>query len=106
MERNEKLKALFESESFKQEAQGVATAEELKELFQKNGVEMTVEEVVELCGQIAKQMDVGDDGEISEEALENVTGGIAPWLIGLGVLCIGAVALGIYNGYQDAKRGK
>ena len=81
-------------------------AEELQEVFRKNGLEMTIEEVVDLCGKIARQMEAGENGEISEDALEDVTGGIAWALIGLGVLCVGAVALGIYNGYQETKRKK
>lgn len=104
MDKNEKLKELFLSESFKKEAESLKTAEELQELFHKNGLEMTIEEVVDLCGKIAHQMEAGNDGEISEEALDDVTGGVAWALVGLGVLCIGAVALGIYNGYQEAKR--
>lgn len=106
MDRNEKLKELFLSESFKKEAENLKTAEELQELFCKHGLEMTVEEVVDLCGKIARQMEAGENGEISEDALEDVTGGIAWALVGLGVLCVGAVALGIYNGYQETKRKK
>ena len=106
MDKNEKLKELFLSESFKKEAESVKTAEELQEVFRKNGLEMTIEEVVDLCGKIARQMEAGENGEISEDALEDVTGGIAWALIGLGVLCVGAVALGIYNGYQETKRKK
>lgn len=104
MDKNEKLKELFLSESFKKESESVKTAEELQNLFQKYGLDLTLDEVVELCGQIARQMEVGDKGEISEDALDNVTGGIAWALIGLGVMCIGAAAVGVYNGYQEAKR--
>ena len=101
-----KLEELFKSEEFKKEVANLKTAEELRAAFAKHGVEMTEEEVVNLCGQIAKQVSEGENGELTEESLENVSGGIAPWLIGLGVVCIGSVALGIWNGYNDAKKGK
>ena len=105
MDRNEKLKELFLSESFKKEAEGLTTAEELQELFAKHGVEMTKDEVIELCGQIAQQMQAGENGEVSEAALDNVSGGFAWALAGFGALCIGSLAYGIYRGYQDSKRG-
>lgn len=104
MSKNDMLCALFTDKTFKEEAQRVTDAAQLQALFAGYGVEMTQEEVVTLCGQIAGQMKT--EGELTDEEMDNVTGGAAWALIGLGALCLGAVALGIYNGYQEAKRGK
>lgn len=107
MNNEEKMIALFQNEEFKKNANNCKTAEELQSLFAQNGVEMTVEEVIELCGKIATHMKNGDD-ELLEENLEVVTGGFAitASVIALGCVCIGAAALGIWNGYHSAKRGK
>ena len=106
MDRNEKLQELFSSEEFKQEAANISTAEELQALFAKHGLELSIDEVISLCGQIAAQM---GEVELSENELEDVAGGfglVTVGIIALGVGCIGALAMGIYNGYIEAKRGK
>ena len=103
MEKNQKLTKLFESEQFKEEASKIQTAEELQSLFAEHGVDLTMEEVIDLCAAIAAQM---GEAELSEEDLENVAGGIGLVTVGLiclGVGCIGGLAVGIYNGYRDAK---
>ena len=105
MDRNQKLEALFKSAEFKAAAENVTTAEELQALFAKNGVEMSLDDVYELCGQIATQVQAGD-GELSEDALESVSGGIIT-MVACGVVCIGALAVGIWNGYhRTRKNGK
>ena len=38
--------------------------------------------------------------ELKNEELQTIDGGIAWALIGLGALCVGAFALGVYNGYK------
>lgn len=75
MNRNEKLKELFLSESFNREAEGLATVEELQALFAKHSMDVTQGEVIELCSQIVQQTQADKTGEISEEALDNVSGG-------------------------------
>lgn len=104
MEKQQKLNALFTNEAFKAEADKISTAEELQELFAKYGVEMTLDEVIDLCGVIARYMQSEDSEELSEDDLDNVAGGIAWLAIGVAVLCIGALAIGIYNGYQSCKK--
>ena len=100
----QKLAELFKSDTFKAEVANVKTAADLQEAFARNDVEMTQNEVLDLCGEIAQQMESNEGGELTEENLENVSGGIAWTLIGLGVVCLGSAALGIWNGYQKAKR--
>ena len=73
-------------------------------MFEKHNISMTLDEAVELFGKIARQMQTNENGEIAEKDLDQVAGGIAWASVGLGVLCVGGVALGIYNSYQEAKR--
>lgn len=104
MDKSEKMKELFLNASFKEQVKDVSNVDELREAFSKNGLELSVEEVIDLCERIVNQVNKSSDCEISEEALSDVTGGIAWALVGLGAACIGAAALGIYNGYQETKR--
>ena len=94
---NETLNTLFRSEAFVAEAKRVTTIEEMQKLAAKYGVCLTEEEVVEMCRTIAEQLQA--DGELSEEALENVAGGVWGWVV-VGVVSVGAFALGVYNGYK------
>ena len=101
MDKNAKLMEIFENEQFKEEAANLTTAEELQTLFARYGLEMSTDEVMNLCGAIVRQMESGD--ELSESDLEDVAGGIAGFVVGvvfLGIGCLGATALGIYNGYK------
>ena len=106
MDKNEKVRELFLDASFKDAVKNVKTAEELKEKFSDFGLDLDIEEVVDLCGKIAERIKCSSECEISEETVDSVTGGVAWALVGLGVVCIGGAALGIYNGYQEAKRSE
>ncbi len=105
MEKNAKLVEIFKNEQFMEASKTLKTAEELQELFSRFGLELSMDEVHELCAQIANSM---KDGELEETDLEAVSGGIG-WVavaaIALGVVCIGAFAVGVYNGYKEAKNG-
>lgn len=104
MTKNEKLVMIFQNEEFKHESQGMKTAEDLQKLLAKYGLELTMDEVYGLCAQIACSQ---KDGELDEEDLETVSGGAA-WVavaaIGLGVVCIGSFAIGVYNGYKSTRK--
>ena len=105
MDKNTKLTQLFQDPSFKKEAEGIKTAEEMQALFAKHGVDYSLDEVYALCEAIAKRMEASnEEGELTEDALEDVAGGIAIGLIIFGVGCVGAAALGIYNGYKSTKK--
>ena len=100
----EKLTNLFKDEEFKKEAESLATMDDFQMAFQKHGIEMTEEEVVSIVSQIAKRKEEIDNGEISEEDLENVAGGFvistAVFCIVVGVVCIGAGCVAAYTAYQ------
>ena len=63
----EKIKGLFGNEEFTKEFDEVSTPEEMKELFENYGAELTNEEIAEVINAAA---------ELDEAALENVNGGI------------------------------
>ena len=95
---NETLNTLFRNEAFAEEAKHVTTVEEMQKLAAKYDVRLTEEEIVEMCRVIAEQLQA--DGELSETALENVAGGVWGWVV-VGVVSVGAFALGVYNGYKN-----
>ena len=105
MDKNQKLIEIFQNEQFKAECQNLNTAEDLKELFAKYDLDLSMDEVYALCAQIASS---SQSGELDENDLDAVAGGFA-WVavaaIGLGVACVGSFAVGVYNGYKEATKG-
>lgn len=67
----EKIRVLMENEAFGKEIENVETAAELQKAFEGHGIEITEDEVVEICKGIA----ANKDGIISEEDLDAVSGG-------------------------------
>lgn len=107
-----KIVELFQNKDFQQEADKCKTMEDFHELFICNGIEITAEETIDLISKIAEQRKKMDEGEISEEDLEDVSGGLTFVLtgaaavaacVGIGAVCIGAFALSAYVGYQALK---
>lgn len=109
MNKGTELVEILENEQFQKEVVNVSTPEEMQQLIAVHGMELSVDEVMELCGQIVKTMN-GD--EISEDELDNVAGGVVilgvtiatSKLIALGVGCVGAAALGLWNGYHSNRK--
>ena len=99
-----KLEAILKNNEFIQRTANITTVEELQVLISEYGLEMPVEEVVEFCGLVAKEKErIDNGGEISPEELEDVSGGGALFVlgcIGLGVVALGGLAIGSYNGYK------
>ena len=91
-----KLQELLESEAFGKEIENVQSAEELQSAFAAHGVDMTVEEVEEVCAAIVAK----NEGTLDENALEQVSGGIGH------MLCAAAFAVGYVHGriVQKIKR--
>lgn len=107
-----KITELFQVKAFQAEADKCKTMEDFHELFVRNGIAITEEETIELISQVAEQRKKMDEGEISEEDLDNVAGGLTFVLtgaaavaacVGIGAVCIGAFALSAYVGYQALK---
>jgi hypothetical protein len=102
-----KISKLFHDEGFQKEAENCKTMEDFQALFTAHGVEISLEETIELISQIAEKKKQQDDGEISEEALENVAGGLVltgaaavAACVGIGVVSVGVAAGAAYVAYQ------
>ena len=87
-----KLQTLLGSEDFGKEIENVQSAEELQRAFAAHGVELTVDEVREICVAIT----VRKDGTLDEDALEQVSGGGVLTSLAIGA---GACAVGYAVGY-------
>lgn len=105
-----KISELFKNEAFQKEAEGCKTMEDFHALFTAHGVEISQEETVELISQIAEKKQQQDNGEICEEDLDNVSGGLAltgaaavAACVGLGVVGVGVAAGAAYVAYQALK---
>ena len=104
---DQQLFTLFQNPDFQERANNIQSVEELQRLFANYGVDMTFEQVNELCLAIGKRAAQEADGELTEDALDDVAGGIGIvtlTCIGVGVLCIGAFCLGVYNSYKGKKK--
>lgn len=103
----EKLTELFQEEEFKAEASVCTTMDEFYVLFNRHGLDMSMEEVVEVIGQIAEKQKVLESGELGADELDEVAGGFAmstvAFCIIVGVGCAGAGALSAYVSYQALK---
>lgn len=69
---NKKMEALFENETFVKELQEQAGPEQIRELFAKNGVVLSDEELAEFLAAGKKV----ETGELSTGELDNVSGGV------------------------------
>lgn len=99
------LEAILKNSEFVNKAAKLTTAEELQALIASYGLELTMEEVIGFCELVAKEKEKMDNngGELSEEALDDVAGGGVLFIlgcVGLGVVAVGGLACGIYNGYK------
>lgn len=79
----EKLASLMENEQFTAEMEKAESAEQFQEILALYGVELSLEEIQKEMKQ-AEEAAENSDGELSEDALEDVAGGI----IGIGGGCI------------------
>lgn len=91
-----KVQTLMESEDFGKEIETVESAAELKVALEAHGVEITLQEVDEICVGIASNK--GDN--LSESDLENVTGG--GFLTGCAIVA-GGWAVSYIVGYVAGK---
>lgn len=111
MDKNEKLVEIFENEQFKAAAEEITTAGELQALFAEYGLELTLDEINELCAVAALRM---NSGELNETELEDVSGGassalravgsVIKWLIKTGPRTLGPIILPVQPRKPSVKR--
>ena len=77
MDALKKLEGLQNVEAFEQEMTAVNSVEEMQKLLSKYGVEMSAEEIESLAQDANKV-----EGELNEDALDDVAGGVSfsPWV--------------------------
>ena len=95
----EKMKVLFGTEEFAKAFDEVSTPEEMKELCENYGAELTNEEIAEVINAAVKE----SDADLDEVALENVNGGI---FATLGAMLLGSwqFAVEVYGSPKAAVR--
>lgn len=71
----EKIEQMMDSEEFVQKLNLTACVEEMQELFAQHGVDITMDELNRMIASVS----VGANGELNEDALENVAGGGKAW---------------------------
>lgn len=94
-----KVQTLMESEEFGKEIENIETAEELKEALGSHGIEITLQEVEEICTSIASEKD-----DFSEGDLDDVTGGFG-FVAGCAIVA-GTWAVSYVAGYVAGKVAK
>ncbi len=78
-EQLEKLKEYLSDENKAKELLALETAEELRSKCAENGIDISIADIEKIKALAAKR----EDGELSEEDLENVAGGIAEEILEL-----------------------
>lgn len=99
------LEKLMDDKGFVMTMLSQDTPEEVQKLFRDNGVEMSMDEVMELGAELDRY--ANNSGELDETALENVSGGIVLtaatcWAAAKAVIAVGAAGLAIYKWYKSA----
>ena len=68
-----KLEELIQDEAFRREMSACTELKQIADLFAKEGISVTEEELKQTMAEVQSQM----NGELGEEELDNVAGGIA-----------------------------
>lgn len=92
----ERVQNLFEDDQFKAKLANAESLDEMAALFQEEGIQVTG---ADLEAALSKQQDVG---ELSEENLENVSGGLIGGLLAAGAILFvgGSLILGYVDGVK------
>jgi lactobin A/cerein 7B family class IIb bacteriocin len=89
------IKELFSNEEFVKSIMELETPEEVQEALRKEDIELSTDEIVKILNLVEKKS--SDDGELTEEDLESVSGGILGIFISLivvGILALAGMATG------------
>lgn len=101
MTNNAKFQELINDENFVKTAFCVDTVEEVQAAFAKQGVDISAEELYAIGDAVSAA--TAGEGELSEDALDSVSGGVIEWiLIGKVVVAVGGAALGLWGWYRSA----
>lgn len=101
MTNQKKFQELINDENFVKAAFCVDTVEEVQKAFADHGVEITTEEIYAIGDAVSAATSAG--GELSEDALDAVSGGVIEWiLVGKVVVAVGGAALGLWGWYRSA----
>lgn len=82
----EKLAKLVNNVSFVEAVKQVETPEDMQSVLKQYNVEMSVEEIIQMIDVMKELKKNGNESELSEEMLDDVSGG---------VVVAGAIALGV-----------
>lgn len=101
-ERFVKASALLEEEAFLEQLKQAEDDAAVQKLFADNGVELSLEDIEKMVEESAV---AAKSGELGEDDLENVSGGI---LVTLACFAIGGASIGFYAsyGYRSLTRNK
>ena len=102
-ERTEKLKELLSDEAFAKQILSAESAESVQAMLEEKGVSLTIEEI-EKTGELLEHYAEGQDGELSEDDLEGVAGGVDLSSLGLPLAVVGTFGLALL-GYKAIRRG-
>ena len=99
------LNKLMEDKEFVEKMLSQETPEDVQKLFHENGVEFTMDEVMALGRELDRLSNAGN-GELDEQALEDVSGGVVitaatAWAIAKAAIAVGGAGLAIYKWYKS-----
>ena len=101
---NEKIKELFTNQEFVEKMLALESAQEVQDLLAENDVDFTIEEINKLHEELVKkaqQAEEGEDadGEIDDEDLEDVAGGVGLMIAAVAGLLFESVGLPVLIKY-------
>lgn len=82
----QKLTELFNSENAKAKLNAIDDIEELKQFLDENDIELSYEDLAELLKSAVACSEKSNSDELTEEDMDNVSGGLIGWIILGGIL--------------------
>lgn len=106
-----KFEELVNDKRFQDELKDLKTVQEIQAAFSRHDVELSEQEVEDLCVQVALNANEASEEELDESALENVSGGFvisftAGCIYAVGCACVGAAEIGwaVYRARKARRR--
>lgn len=84
-ERKEKVSKLLENSEFLEKLKACQSHEDVQKLFHDYAVDVTVDEVQQMVDESIAAHEA-DEGELKEDSLKKVNGGVIGWFIASGVM--------------------